>query len=368
MNSAAQVLSHSVAAGISALVTLKHLPDRVKDTAQFVEHFDGLFNTFKGQTVKTSQRLGHAFSDKSGHLSFLKESLEFLDKVKTSHGVEFPCIFGWKLCNQSLLGLWENLKMEQSFWFILTSQVNQDCVENLFSIIHGFGGHRDNPDVEQFKSSFKYVVADKLFVQSDASNCQVDNDKILLDVSNIAMAKYVWSVPTSVEKHTGVDIAVIALPPLSNATLNVAVYMAGYLLLKYLYLIVMNVQSNEYYQGFQEMSFYTFVHEKTYKEGGSLVLPTFTMANFVEHLETMFCAVFEAIIHMSFVLDRLYKSAEEYCKFLSCKQEMCSVRIRSMVKLYMKVRIHHALKMSNMNNSENKSGKYNRKMLKLSHF
>ena len=60
--------------------------------------------------------------------------------------------------------------------------------------------------------------------------------------------------------------------------------------------------------------------------------------------------------------------AEEYCKFLSCKQEKCSVRIRSMVKLYMKVRIHHALKMSNMNNSENKSGKHNRKMLKLSHF
>ena len=27
----------------------------------------------------------------------------------------------------------------------------------------------------------------------------------------------------------------------------------------------------------------------------------------------------------------------------------------------MKVRIHHALKMSNMNNSENKSGKCNRK-------
>ena len=106
------------------------------------------------------------------------------------------------------------------------SQTNQDCVENLFSIICGFGGHRDNPDVEQFKSSFKYFVADKLFVQSDASNCKVDNAKILLDVSNITMTKYVWTVQTSVDKPTGVDIAVIAPPPLSNATQNVAVYMA----------------------------------------------------------------------------------------------------------------------------------------------
>ena len=53
---------------------------------------------------------------------------------------------------------------------------------------------------------------------------------------------------------------------------------------------------------------------------------------------------------------------------MSCKQEKCSVRIRSVVKLYIKVRTHHALKMSNKNNSENKSGKCNRKMLKLSHF
>ena len=46
VNLAAHLLSHSVAAGISALITLKHLPDSAKDTAQFVEHFDGLFNTF----------------------------------------------------------------------------------------------------------------------------------------------------------------------------------------------------------------------------------------------------------------------------------------------------------------------------------
>ena len=85
-------------------------------------------------------------------------------------------------------------------------------------------------------------MADELFIQSDASNCKVD-DKILLDVSNITMAKYVWSTLTSVEKPTCVDIAVMAPPPFPNATQNVAVYMAGYLLLK-VPVSVMNVQSN----------------------------------------------------------------------------------------------------------------------------
>ena len=85
------------------------------------------------------------------------------------------------------------------------------------------------------------------------------------------MAKYLWSVPTSVEKPTGIDIAVITPPPLSYATQNVAVYMAGYLLLK-----VPVSDCDECSEQLtlpklpppiQEMSFYTFVHKKhTQKE------------------------------------------------------------------------------------------------------
>ena len=39
VNLAAQILSHSVAAGISTLVNLKHLPESAMYTAQFVEQF-----------------------------------------------------------------------------------------------------------------------------------------------------------------------------------------------------------------------------------------------------------------------------------------------------------------------------------------
>ena len=46
VNLAAQVLSHSVAAGISFLVRAGIMPESAISTAQFVEHFDVLFNTF----------------------------------------------------------------------------------------------------------------------------------------------------------------------------------------------------------------------------------------------------------------------------------------------------------------------------------
>ena len=58
----------------------------------------------------------------------------------------------------------------------------------------------DNPDVEQFKAAFKYLVADKLFVQSDTSNCKVDNDTILLNINNVAMEKYIKTGQTDVKK------------------------------------------------------------------------------------------------------------------------------------------------------------------------
>ena len=74
VNLAAQVLSHSVAAGISTLASLKHLPESVMYTAQFVEQFDALFITFNSQLLKSSQRLGHLFFSSSHH-AFLRESL-----------------------------------------------------------------------------------------------------------------------------------------------------------------------------------------------------------------------------------------------------------------------------------------------------
>ena len=71
---------------------------------------------------------------------------------------------------------------------------------------------------------------------------------------------------TSVEKPTGIDFAVIAPPPLSNATPNAAVYMAGYLQLK-VTVSDCDVCSEQLIlprlpPPFQEMSFYTFRHEK----------------------------------------------------------------------------------------------------------
>ena len=95
--------------------------------------------------------------------------------------------------------------------------------------------------------------------------------------------------------------------------------------------------------------------------------PSPAMITFVDSLETPFCGIFEGIIHMPHVPARLCEYADDFCTFLKCKEVQCSLQLKSMVKLYMKVWIFHALKRSNVPINQEKTGNHNRTMLKLSY-
>ena len=175
-------------------------------------------------------------------------------------------------------------------------------------------------------------------------------------------------MPRNVEKPLTTDVALLITAPLSLPTKNVAAYLAGYILQK----IPVN-ECGECSDQFllpqlplqyDELSAYELHRNKTYKEGGCLVYLTIAMVQFLENLENIFCAIFERIVHMPFFLAQLYKSADKHCRFLTCSNIKCKVRVQNMVKLYMKVHIFHALKHSNAYNTEDKSQKQNRKMLK----
>ena len=200
----------------------------------------------------------------------------------------------------------------------------------------------DNPDAQQFQSAFKYVVANKLFIQSNSSNCQVDNDRMLLDISQVTMAKYLKPTVANVPAPCNTDVTSVMKPSLSIETKNVVTYMAGYLLQKIPVnecgectdqLLIEKPLFNEDEQR------YEFVKNKSLKEIGSLLYPTPCFISFIEDLESTFNATFEYIKHMPSVLERLCKCADKYCSFLGCQANECSLRLKCMVKLYMKVRI-----------------------------
>ena len=63
------------------------------------------------------------------------------------------CIVGWQISIISLMALWKDLQ-NSGFKYLLTNRLNQDCLENVFSILRSKGRFRDNPDPQQFRAAF----------------------------------------------------------------------------------------------------------------------------------------------------------------------------------------------------------------------
>ena len=153
---AAQVLSHSVAAGMSAFIALGALPQEAQPTADFLDKFDQLFNCFNSKCSTSAAPLRYALSAESKHHAFLVDTLSWLKTVRSKGERALPCLDGWKMAIVCLLMLWADLHQDGTK-YLLTNRLNQDCLENLFSVIRGKGGQRDNPEPLQFRTAFRQV-------------------------------------------------------------------------------------------------------------------------------------------------------------------------------------------------------------------
>ena len=108
VNLAVQVLSHSVAAGISTLQRLGQLPKEAKFTGEFVEHMDQLFNCFNSSNLRSSKKFGRAISDDSGHMEFFEDSFQYMSNLTLQIGKVPPCIEGWQKSIKSFTLLGKN--------------------------------------------------------------------------------------------------------------------------------------------------------------------------------------------------------------------------------------------------------------------
>ena len=140
-------------------------------------------------------------------MQFLKDAMKFIESVQLTSGRALPCLNGWKISIQSLLSLGADLSMNHDFKFLLTNRLNQDCLENMFSVIRSRRGHGDNPNPQEFLAAFRQIVVDKLLLPSESSNCQADIDKVLLDLSSFpATSSQVSDPPVLVESFSDTEI------------------------------------------------------------------------------------------------------------------------------------------------------------------
>ena len=71
---------------------------------------------------------------------------------------QLPFQRGLIISSKSLLKLFEVLSQRYNIEFIMTSHLNQDCVENLFSRIRAIGGSNSHPTSVDFIHRLKKLI------------------------------------------------------------------------------------------------------------------------------------------------------------------------------------------------------------------
>jgi DNA transposase THAP9 len=185
---AAQVISRSVASGLETHAVFKF--GHGSDTAEFITAFDDLFDALNSSQRNCIKKFKCALSNSTEHIALFKQSLEMLKSLKAvdSHGNDVTnqvkCIAGWQLTLSAVINLWPHLNSIYNFEFLLTRRLNQDALENFFSVIRQHGGNCVNPTALTYSRLFRQVCCNTLFKPVIGSNCEIDCADVLASLNS----------------------------------------------------------------------------------------------------------------------------------------------------------------------------------------
>lgn len=191
---ATQVFSHTVHAAIKTVNSLSGFLTCSKQvalsTAVFIEKVNNVFDCMNSSTLYGDNKYRSALQTDSVSLMFIKEFLEYLDGVKV---VQKPhenkktlyFIAGMKLTLNAVIQLCDELFAEEEghVKFLTTRKLNQDKLENTFSIVRQKGGYNRNPSVAELNSIFAKIMTSKLIRSSINTNCEFDDDQVTLETA-----------------------------------------------------------------------------------------------------------------------------------------------------------------------------------------
>lgn len=186
---AIQIFSHSVASAIKTCIETNELQsDTAESTAYFIQLMNNLFDTLNSRIQFSPNPYKCALSKEN---PIVKETLEeasniltMLQKInlKTGKTSTPPCFTGLIHTINAILQFSE--EQENECRYLLTNRLNQDALENLFSIYRQKGGYNRNPTARLLRCFFRINVINSL-MKSEASNCEADEDNNLT-ISNSA--------------------------------------------------------------------------------------------------------------------------------------------------------------------------------------
>ncbi|CAF4883247.1 unnamed protein product [Pieris macdunnoughi] len=236
---AAQVLSHTVAAGLYAKIADGALSTEAAVTANVISHIDKLFDALNSDSADL--RRGKIFSTnmtaKSPHhklfqnMKYFFKTMKFMGSLRTPPSQE-----GWIWTINGVERLFKQFANE-GIKSLATRRLQQDPLENLFGCIRGNCGSNSNPTVGQFVAGLKTSILSRLaHIGTTGCNCETDNNVVmnnyetLLSVSQprncadiLASECSAFALSSSVEPQNIEE---------DNAEMQACAYVCGFLIKK----------------------------------------------------------------------------------------------------------------------------------------
>ncbi|KAL4121023.1 hypothetical protein QTP88_013608 [Uroleucon formosanum] len=173
---AVQLFSHTMASTIRTCIETNELKSNTaKNTANCVDFINKLFDCLNSKTLYTSNPYNCGLSDSGVVKPFLNEAATYfinLQKNKKGKMTKSPCFKGITQTINGILSFFEDEKSNNNeVSFILTNRLNQDTLENLFSIMRQKGGYNKNPTARTIRTSFRSTCIFSLCT-SKGANCE----------------------------------------------------------------------------------------------------------------------------------------------------------------------------------------------------
>lgn len=353
---AAHVLSRTVASAINTYVDLNLIEVAARDTADFVNKINNLFDLLNSSTLRSPNKYKRAFCGKDYQIKFLEEMLTFFSNLKLvrSDGQKdvtkiMNFIHGFQVSIKSLLQVHEDLKSAE-IKFIFTRRLNQDCLENFFGKVRQAGGNCQEPTCRQLTIAFNKMFITNILKKPQNTNCDQDFDSLLMKPDDCQ----IFNTPSQVSQSDDVTA-----PELTVGTndyqfdlpeKNGLLYVSGYLYKKCLEnhkcdKIKLYVNRSEQPVNMSKDSL--FCHYKDFNEGsvrsGFLIIPPDNFVAFVETLEKKFREYFDLDINIVNVGNDILKRVQD-CKFnMPCD----CFPIDYLKRLFIRFRIYHSIKRYN---------------------
>jgi len=187
---AAQFFSHSVSSTIKTVIqTGELMSPTAEDTASFIELVNNVFDVLNSRQLFNNNPLKTALTKSTSTESFniLLEAgkcFKSLKQVPThcrGRCMSRPyCFEGMVQTINGVMELFSDEKEKDEFSHLLTNRLNQDPLENFFSVLRQKGGFNPNPTARTLRTSFRSKCIELFDIDfSKDTNCEPDDDQFL---------------------------------------------------------------------------------------------------------------------------------------------------------------------------------------------